>query len=85
MHLAGPATIVGAVATVTLKLGSAPARYISGIVSRFLHSGGDREFSSYSAELVPKLWMLTLHAATARSGRTRRPPTSSRPCSASTA
>jgi type VI secretion system secreted protein VgrG len=37
-----PATIVGAVATVTLKLGSAPARYISGIVSRFLHSGGDR-------------------------------------------
>jgi type VI secretion system secreted protein VgrG len=55
-----PATIVGAVATVTIKLGSAPARYISGIVSRFLHSGGDREFSAYSAELVPKLWLLTL-------------------------
>jgi type VI secretion system secreted protein VgrG len=55
-----PATIVGAVATITLKLGSAPARYISGIVSRFLHSGGDREFSAYSAELVPKLWLLTL-------------------------
>jgi type VI secretion system secreted protein VgrG len=55
-----PATIVGAVATVTMKLGSAPARYISGIVSRFLHSGGDREFSAYSAELVPKLWLLTL-------------------------
>lgn len=55
-----PATIVGAVATVTLKLGMAPARYFSGIVSRFLHSGGDRDFSSYSAELVPKLWLLTL-------------------------
>ena len=55
-----PATIVGAVATVTIKLGSAPARYISGIVSRFLHSGGDRDFSAYSAELVPKLWLLTL-------------------------
>ena len=54
------ATIVGAVATVTMKVGTAPARYISGIVSRFLHSGGDREFSAYSAELVPKLWLLTL-------------------------
>lgn len=54
------ATIVGAVATVTMKLGAAPARYISGIVSRFSHSGGDREFSAYSAEIVPKLWLLTL-------------------------
>lgn len=54
------ATIVGAGATVTLKLGSAPARYFNGIISRFVHSGGDREFSAYSAELVPKLWLLTL-------------------------
>jgi type VI secretion system secreted protein VgrG len=54
------ATIVGAVATITMKVGTAPARYISGIVSRFVHSGGDRDFSAYSAELVPKLWLLTL-------------------------
>jgi len=54
------ATIVGASVTVTLKLGTGPARYFNGIVSRFLHSGGDREFSAYSAELVPKLWLLTL-------------------------
>ena len=54
------ATIVGATVTVKLKLGSAQPRYFSGIVSRFLHSGGDREFSAYSAELVPKLWLLTL-------------------------
>ncbi len=54
------AAVVGAVATVKLKLGSGPARFISGIVSRFVHSGGDREFSVYSAELVPKLWLLTL-------------------------
>jgi len=55
-----PATIVGAAVTVTLKLGSAPARYFNGICSRFLHLGGDREFSAYSAEIVPKLWLLTL-------------------------
>jgi type VI secretion system secreted protein VgrG len=54
------ATIVGATVTVKMKLGAAQTRYFSGIVSRFLHSGGDREFSAYSAELVPKLWLLTL-------------------------
>ncbi|MEP6789871.1 MAG: type VI secretion system tip protein TssI/VgrG, partial [Ramlibacter sp.] len=54
------AAVVGATATVKIKLGTGPARYFSGIVSRFLHAGGDREFSTYSAELVPKLWLLTL-------------------------
>ncbi len=54
------ATIVGAVATVKMALANGPTRYFSGIVSRFVHSGGDREFSAYSAELVPKLWLLTL-------------------------
>ena len=54
------ATIVGAACTVKMKLGTGPDRFFNGIVSRFLHSGGDREFSSYSAEVVPKLWLLTL-------------------------
>ncbi|MBI2771772.1 MAG: type VI secretion system tip protein VgrG [Burkholderiales bacterium] len=53
-------TVVGATATIKLKHGAGPVRYFSGIVSRFLHAGGDREFSAYSAELVPKLWLLTL-------------------------
>jgi type VI secretion system secreted protein VgrG len=55
-----PATIVGASVTVTMKLGSGPTRHINGICSRFLHLGGDRDFSAYSAEIVPKLWLLTL-------------------------
>lgn len=54
------ASIVGASVTVTMKLGNAAARYINGICSRFVHAGGDREFSAYSAEIVPKLWLLTL-------------------------
>lgn len=54
------ATIVGASVTVKLALGNGPSRYFNGIVSRFLYSGGDREFAAYSAELVPKLWLLTL-------------------------
>jgi len=53
-------TIVGASVTVTLKLGTGASRYFNGICSRFLHIGGDREFSAYSAEIVPKLWLLTL-------------------------
>ncbi|MBX3585766.1 MAG: type VI secretion system tip protein VgrG [Ramlibacter sp.] len=52
--------IVGAAATVKLALANGPVRYFNGIVSRFVHAGGDREFSAYSAELVPKLWLLTL-------------------------
>ncbi|HVZ43832.1 MAG TPA: type VI secretion system tip protein TssI/VgrG [Ramlibacter sp.] len=55
-----PATIVGQSVTVTLKLGTADSRYFNGICSRFLHIGGDREFTAYSAEVVPKLWLLTL-------------------------
>jgi type VI secretion system secreted protein VgrG len=55
-----PATIVGAISTVTLQVPKGPARYFSGIVSRFLYAGGDNAFSLYTAELVPTLWLLTL-------------------------
>lgn len=54
------ATIIGASVTVKLALANGPTRYINGIASRFMHLGGDREFSSYYAEIVPKLWLLTL-------------------------
>jgi type VI secretion system secreted protein VgrG len=38
----------------------AGARYISGIVTRFVQSGQDRDFALYEAELAPMLWLLTL-------------------------
>lgn len=55
-----PSLIVGASVTVKFALPEAPVRYFNGIVSRFMHAGGDKAFSSYSAELVPSLWLLTL-------------------------
>lgn len=55
-----PATIIGGTMTVTLQVPKGPARYFSGIVSRFLHAGGDNAFSVYTAEMVPALWLLTL-------------------------
>ena len=55
-----PALIVGASVTVKLALPGGPVRFFNGIVSRFMHAGGDKAFSSYSAELVPSLWLLTL-------------------------
>lgn len=55
-----PATIMGASVTVKIIVPEGPVRYFNGIVSRFMHAGGDSTFSSYSAELVPSLWLLTL-------------------------
>lgn len=53
-------TIVGKSVTVTLAIEGGSTRYISGMVSRFIQSGFDREFASYEAEVVPMLWLLTL-------------------------
>jgi type VI secretion system secreted protein VgrG len=54
------ATIVGKTMTVTLEIEGGVKRYVTGMVSRFVQSGYDREFASYEAELVPMLWLLTL-------------------------
>jgi type VI secretion system secreted protein VgrG len=54
------ATIVGKSVTVTLAIEGGATRYVSGMVSRFIQSGFDREFASYEAEVVPMLWLLTL-------------------------
>ena len=54
------ATIVGKSVTVTMTLEGGTTRYITGMVSRFIQSGYDRDFASYEAELVPMLWLLTL-------------------------
>ena len=39
-------------------------RYVNGIVSSFEMSGGDEEFLTYRATIVPKLWALTLNRNT---------------------
>ncbi|KAB8044238.1 type VI secretion system Vgr family protein [Janthinobacterium aquaticum] len=54
------ASIVGKSMTVTLAVDGAAKRYVTGMVSRFIQSGYDRDFASYEAELVPALWLLTL-------------------------
>jgi type VI secretion system secreted protein VgrG len=54
------ATIVGKSVTVTLAIEGGSTRHVTGMVSRFIQSGFDREFASYEAEVVPKLWLLTL-------------------------
>lgn len=52
--------IIGSSVTVTLQVEDGPTRHFNGIASRFIHAGGDHAFAYYSAELVPKLWLLTL-------------------------
>ncbi len=54
------ASIVGKAVTVTLEVEGAGKRYVNGICSRFVQSGFDRDFAMYEAEVVPKLWLLTL-------------------------
>lgn len=52
--------IVGKSATVSLNLDKTTQRYVNGIVTRFVQTGGDRDFATYRAELRPWLWWLTL-------------------------
>lgn len=52
--------IIGHSVSVTLQIPDGPKRHFNGIASRFGHTGGDREFAHYSAEVVPRLWLLTL-------------------------
>jgi type VI secretion system secreted protein VgrG len=54
--------IVGKSATITIVLADGTSRHINGIVGRFVQSGGDADFYSYSAELYPWLWLLTMSA-----------------------
>jgi len=55
-----PQQIVGKSVTVTLKDHTGATRYFNGIVTRFAHSGADVQYGFYSAELAPRLWLLTL-------------------------
>lgn len=55
-----PATIVGASVTVKFAPGTGPKRYFHGIISKFMHVGGNQAFGFYTAEMVPSLWLLSL-------------------------
>jgi type VI secretion system secreted protein VgrG len=53
-------TIIGKGVTVTVKDQVGTARYFNGIVKRFAHTGANSQYGFYSAELAPRLWLLTL-------------------------
>lgn len=53
-------TIVGKNATVTLTGPSGTTRYFNGIVTRFAQVGATATDGYYSAELAPRLWLLSL-------------------------
>ncbi len=53
-----PADIVGQEITLTLQAGSAPKRYVHGLCTRFVHSGFDRDFATYEAQVEPRLSLL---------------------------
>ena len=50
---------MGKSVTVTLKYPSDDKRFFNGIVSRFAYQGSHDRYSTYHAEIVPKLWLLT--------------------------
>ncbi len=55
-----PNTIIGTVATVTVKHSNGMTRNFSGVIRRFTQAGMDADFAFYSAEMVPALWLLSL-------------------------
>ena len=52
--------IVGKRATIRLRVPKKADRYFNGIISRFSQGASGGDLTSYTAELVPWLWMLTL-------------------------
>ena len=54
--------IVGKNVTISLKQPDGSYRYLNGIISRFAQHATGEEFTSYSAEMVPWLWLLTRNA-----------------------
>jgi type VI secretion system secreted protein VgrG len=52
--------LMGQKVTGRIRLAEKENRYISGIVSRVAQGSRDQTFTSYSLEVVPKIWLLTL-------------------------
>src|SRR6185437_15715795 len=56
-----PQTLIGKSATVALSgPSSASPRFFNGIVTRFAQVGASAQYGYYSAELAPRLWLLSL-------------------------
>jgi type VI secretion system secreted protein VgrG len=53
-----PSAIVGKELSVKLQAGAGVVRYVQGLCSRFVHSGFDRDFATYEAQVVPRLSLL---------------------------
>jgi len=51
--------IIGKNVTLSLKQPDGSYRYLNGIISRFAQHATEERFTSYSAEMVPWLWLLT--------------------------
>jgi type VI secretion system secreted protein VgrG len=51
--------ILGQNVTVELRLNNQEKRYFNGLVRRFSQGGRNETFVRFSAEIVPKLWLLT--------------------------
>jgi type VI secretion system secreted protein VgrG len=51
--------IIGKNVTISLKQPDESYRYINGIISRFAQEATEEQFTSYTAEMVPWLWLLT--------------------------
>jgi type VI secretion system secreted protein VgrG len=51
--------IIGKNVTISLKQPDESYRYINGIISRFGQHATEEQFTAYSAEMVPWLWLLT--------------------------
>lgn len=52
--------LIGSTATVALQRPGKEARYFNGIVSRFSYMGSNSHFATYTLDLVPRMWLLTL-------------------------
>ncbi|MEM9556794.1 MAG: type VI secretion system tip protein TssI/VgrG [Acidobacteriota bacterium] len=54
--------IMGKSATIGVELADGSKRWFNGVVSHFLHAGGDSRLSRYRAALRPAFWMMDLTA-----------------------
>jgi type VI secretion system secreted protein VgrG len=55
-----PAEIVGHDLAITVQARGGPKRYLHGLCSHFVHSGFDRDFATYEAQVEPRLLLLRL-------------------------
>ncbi len=51
--------ILGTAVTIKVALGNGKFRHLSGVVSRFVQTGGAGELARYELRIVPWLWLLT--------------------------